>query len=94
MHEAELLFSEASADIALIRLRTPVAELPHAALGNSDRLAVGQTVYVIGAPYSLENSYSIGTISGFREFNRGRKRGPLEITAFARYSRSAWAASK
>ena len=70
MHEAELLFSEASADIALLLLKAPAPDLPHAALGDSDLLAVGQAVYVIGAPYGLENSYSLGNISGFCEFNR------------------------
>ena len=70
MHEAELLFSEGSADIALLLLKAPAPDLPHAALGDSDLLAVGQAVYVIGAPYGLENSYSLGNISGFREFNR------------------------
>jgi len=70
LHDAELLFSEASADIALIRIKNPAPELAYAALGNSDRLAIGQNVYVIGAPYGLESSYSTGTISGFREFNR------------------------
>ncbi len=70
MHPAKLLFSEPSADIALIQFIEPVPELPHAALGNSDDLAVGQDVYVIGAPYGLENSYTLGNISGFREFGR------------------------
>jgi len=70
VHPAKLLFSEPSADIALIQLTEPVPELPHAALGNSDDLAVGQDVYVIGAPYGLENSYTLGNISGFREFGQ------------------------
>ncbi len=70
MHPAKLLFSEPSADIALIQFIEPLPELPHAALGNSDDLAVGQDVYVLGAPYGLENSYTLGNISGFREFGR------------------------
>ena len=70
MHPAKLLFSEPSADIALIQFIEPVLDLPHAALGNSDDLAVGQDVYVIGAPYGLENSFTLGNISGFREFGR------------------------
>ena len=70
MYDAKLLFSEASADIALIRLEEPVPELAHAVLGDSDQLAVGQDVYVIGAPYGLEHSFTLGSISGFREFNR------------------------
>ncbi|MFQ5792906.1 MAG: S1C family serine protease [Acidobacteriota bacterium] len=70
LRPAELLFSESSADIALLRLATPDPDLKHAPLGDSDRLAVGQRVYVIGAPYGLELSFSIGHISAFREFNR------------------------
>lgn len=67
---AELIYAEQSADIALLRLKMPSTELPHARLGDSDHLAVGQSVYVIGAPYGLEDSFTVGHISGFREFDR------------------------
>ena len=70
LRAAELVFSESSADIALIRLLTPEPELAHAALGDSDRLAVGQVAYAIGSPYGLEHSLSVGHISAFREFDR------------------------
>jgi len=67
---AVMLFSEASADIALLQLAKPAPDMPHARIGNSDRLAVGQRVFAVGSPYGLENSFSVGHISGFREFNR------------------------
>jgi serine protease Do len=70
MRPAELLFSEMSADIALIRLIQPEAGLKHAELGDSDQLVVGQWAYAIGSPYGLENSFSVGHISGFRNFDR------------------------
>lgn len=70
LRAAELLFSEPSADIALIKLVVPDRTLPHARLGDSDVLAVGQIVYAVGSPYGLEHSFSVGHISGFREFNR------------------------
>ncbi len=70
LRAAELVFSESSADIALIRLLTPEPELAHASLGDSDRLAVGQVAYAIGSPYGLEHSLSVGHISAFREFDR------------------------
>ena len=70
LRPAELLFSETSADIALIKLITPAPELEHAKLGDSDQLAVGQMAYAIGSPYGLENSFSVGHISGFRDFDR------------------------
>jgi serine protease Do len=70
VHPAELLFSEASADIALIQFLSPVPGLQHARLGDSDRLVVGQAAYAIGSPYGLENSFSVGHISAFRDFGR------------------------
>jgi serine protease Do len=70
LRPAELLFSETSADIALIKLITPEPELEHAELGDSDQLAVGQMAFAIGSPYGLENSFSVGHISGFRDFDR------------------------
>lgn len=69
-HNAELLFSEPSADIALIKLETPIPDFNHARLGNSDSLAVGQRAYVIGAPYGLEHSFSAGHISGFHDLGK------------------------
>jgi serine protease Do len=70
LHPAEFLFSEAGADIALIRFIEPVPGLQHAELGDSDELVVGQAAYAIGSPYGLENSFSVGHISGFRDFGR------------------------
>ena len=67
-YAAEVLYSEASADIALVRILRPPSDLQHATLGDSDRLAVGQQAFAIGSPYGLENSFSVGHISGFREF--------------------------
>ena len=67
--EAKLLFSEASADIALLQFITIEPERPYADIGDSDRLAVGQRAFAIGSPYGLENSFSVGYISGFHEFD-------------------------
>ena len=67
---AKLLFSEASADIALLQFITLEPGRPYAAIGDSDSLSVGQRAFAIGSPYGLENSFSVGYISGFREFNR------------------------
>ncbi len=68
--EAEIVFSEVEADIALIRFAEAHSDLPHAVLGNSDQLAIGQKAYAIGTPYGLENSFSVGYISSFREYDR------------------------
>lgn len=70
LHPAEFLFSEAGADIALIKFIKPVPGIAHAELGDSDQLLVGQVAYAIGSPYGLENSFSVGHISAFRDFGR------------------------
>ncbi|WP_394747185.1 S1C family serine protease [Spongiimicrobium salis] len=67
---ATVLFSEKSADIALLRLDEPDTSLVHATLGDSDVMAVGQNIYAIGSPYGMENSFSAGIVSAFRGFNK------------------------
>lgn len=70
MRPATVLFSERTADIALLKLNEPDASLAHAVLGNSDELAVGQNIFAIGSPYGMENSFSSGIISSFRGFSK------------------------
>ena len=69
LRDATVLFSEKSADIALLKLDIPDGNLAHATLGDSDNMAVGQNVYAIGSPYGMENSFSSGIVSAFRNFN-------------------------
>ena len=37
------------------------------ALGDSDQLAVLQDLYVVGTPYGLENSFTVGDVSARRK---------------------------
>ena len=66
--KAERVFSEPGADIALIRLVEPDETLPHAELGTSASLVVGQDLFVIGNPRGLSNTFTKGILSGFRDF--------------------------
>jgi serine protease Do len=61
--EAELLGSDARADVALLRLRSARTDWPVVPLGDSDAVKVGDYVVAIGSPFGLEQSVSLGIIS-------------------------------
>lgn len=69
LRTATVIFSEKSADIALLQLDTLDSVLSYASFGDSDAMAVGQNVYAIGSPYGMEHSFSSGIVSAFRNFN-------------------------
>jgi S1-C subfamily serine protease len=52
------------ADIAIVQLDFPPAGLVPAKLGDSDAVQVGDDVFVIGAPYGLSHSLTVGHVSG------------------------------
>jgi S1-C subfamily serine protease len=51
-------------DIAVLRIETNRADLPHILLGSSHDLSVGQQVFAIGSPFGLDYTLSTGVISG------------------------------
>ncbi|MFV0594032.1 MAG: S1C family serine protease [Draconibacterium sp.] len=53
-----------TADVAIIELEKPVTNLPAAKLGDSDKVRVGEDIFVIGNPLGLSFSVSKGIISG------------------------------
>ncbi|MGE0461237.1 MAG: trypsin-like peptidase domain-containing protein [Vicinamibacterales bacterium] len=54
--------SDPDTDIALIKVEAP-SPLPHATLGNSDTLRVGEWVVAIGNPLSYEHTLTVGVVS-------------------------------
>ena len=77
--EATVVASIQSSDIALIRLVKPNTTAPIAKLADSDKTPVGSPVYVIGAPFGIAQTLSIGHLSG--RLNRGEMAGgaPIEF---------------
>ena len=61
---AHVAASYPRADIAIVQLDFPPAGLIPAKLGNSDAVQVGDDVFVIGAPYGLSHSLTVGHVSG------------------------------
>jgi len=64
------------ADVALIRLDEVPADLSVAPMGDSDRVRVGEQVFVVGAPYGLGHTLTVGHVSGRRQ----PRAGPYYIT--------------
>ena len=60
---ATLLSANAAADVSLLQLERVTAAMRVARMGNSDAVQVGQQVLVVGAPYGLSYSMSVGWIS-------------------------------
>jgi putative serine protease PepD len=62
-HSAKLVGSDASTDIAVIKVDAPRSVLAPLALGNSSTLAVGDAVVAIGSPFGLEGTITSGIVS-------------------------------
>ncbi len=60
---ASIVSSDAAADIALLQLERVTAAMRVARIGDSSKVRVGQQVMVVGAPYGLAHSMSVGWIS-------------------------------
>jgi serine protease Do len=61
-YTARIIGSDPKTDIALIKI-DPKEDLPVAALGDSDRLEVGEWVVAIGNPFGLHNTVTAGIVS-------------------------------
>ena len=66
---AKIISADKSADVALIKLVWPPSDkkihIPKVA--DSDKVKVGEQIFVIGSPYGLAQSLSVGHISGRHE---------------------------
>lgn len=77
--DARVIGTDASTDLAVIKI--DATDLPVAALGNSEELAVGQIVMAVGNPLNLESTVTQGIISSLgRSINlpsEGSSRGGI-----------------
>jgi serine protease Do len=67
VHSATVLGSIDMADVALIKLDFIPKNLVVAELGDSDKVKIGEDVFVIGAPYGYEHTLTAGYISSRRK---------------------------
>lgn len=78
-YAAQLVGGDPDTDLAVIKLlERPKEPLTIIALGDSDKLEVGQKVLAIGNPFGLDRTLTTGVISGLQRPIRARNGRPIE----------------
>src|SRR4030095_12425446 len=62
--EAQVIGSDVRAGVALLKLDPPPANVTPVPVGDSDKVEVGDQIFVIGAPYGIGETLSAGHVSG------------------------------
>jgi putative serine protease PepD len=62
-YSAQLVGSDSSTDLAVIKVNAPDSQLYPLTLGSSSKLAVGDPVVAIGSPFGLEETVTSGIVS-------------------------------
>jgi len=79
-YPAHVVSSSAVADVSLIKLDELPDKLHAAKLGDSDKIDIGDEVFVIGTPYGVKHTLTVGYLSGRRlESVLGPQLGEVEF---------------
>lgn len=62
-YEASLIGGSPDHDLAVLKINAPAAKLRPVAIGTSDDLLVGQSVFAIGNPFGLNQTLTTGVVS-------------------------------
>jgi S1-C subfamily serine protease len=77
---AKVMGVDKTADVALLKLDELPSKIVVAKMGNSDKVQVGDQVFVVGAPHGLFHTLTVGYISGRRNpVSLSNKLLPLEF---------------
>jgi len=68
---AHVTGSAFSADVAVLQLERNPVNVVAATLGDSDKVDVGDQIFVIGAPYGLSHTLTAGHVSGRHTLDKG-----------------------
>ncbi|MEL7538208.1 MAG: trypsin-like peptidase domain-containing protein [Pseudomonadota bacterium] len=79
--DAKIIASNPVKDVALLKLASMPSGIKPAKLGDSDKVRVGEEILVIGAPYGLSHTLSVGHISA-RHTNDGSVLGEVQAETF------------
>ena len=78
---AAIIASDPVKDVALLKLDEMPESISPLKLGNSDKVEIGEEVFVIGAPYGLSHTLTVGHISG-RHANDDEMMGAVKAETF------------
>lgn len=67
---AHVVGSDVRSDVALLQLDQMPKGIVPASLGDSDKIEVGDQIFVIGAPYGISQTLSAGHLSGRHRLNK------------------------
>jgi S1-C subfamily serine protease len=67
---ARVIASDVRSDVALLQLQRPPNGITPAILGDSDKVEVGDQIFVIGAPYGISQTLTAGHLSGRRQIDK------------------------
>jgi S1-C subfamily serine protease len=73
---ARVIASDVRADVALLQLQQPPKNISPVALGDSDKVEVGDQIFVIGAPYGISQTLTAGHVSGRRRWDKDGQAQP------------------
>lgn len=77
---ARVIASDVRADVALLQLQKPPKNISPVMLGDSDKVEVGDQIFVIGAPYGISQTLTAGHVSGRRRMDKDGETQPyLEL---------------
>jgi serine protease Do len=66
---AQVIGSDVQSDVALLQLKEMPKGVAPVTLGDSDKMEVGDQIFVIGAPYGISQTLSVGHLSGRHRLN-------------------------
>jgi serine protease Do len=73
-YQAAIVGSDSLSDVAVVKLKEPVNDLPVAYFGNSDKLRPGDWVLAVGNPFSLTSTVTAGIVSAINRAVEGGQR--------------------
>ena len=76
---ARVIGSDVQSDVALLQLKEMPKGVTPATLGDSDKMEVGDQVFVIGAPYGISQTLSVGHLSGRHRLNTNNQSTSVEF---------------